>query len=90
MSTHKSLIIRNKLGRSRNVLKRIERIKVLTDSGRWSEGDSVFGLPMTRTSFKVKKSKKKKEEESVETAASPEDSKAEETQKASGGKEASK
>ena len=83
MSTHKSLIIRNKLGRSRNVLKRIERIKVLTESGRWSEGDSVFGLPMTRTSFKVKKGKKKKEEESTEATASPEDSKAEETKEAS-------
>lgn len=90
MSTHKSLIIRNKLGRSRNVLKRIERIKVLKDSGRWSEGDSVFGLPMTRTTFKVRKSKKKKEGESAETTASPADSTAAGTQGASGGKETSK
>jgi small basic protein (TIGR04137 family) len=62
MSTHKSLIAKDKLRRSRNVLKRMERIDVLKERGRWSEGDSVFGLPMTRTQFKVRKGKKKKDE----------------------------
>ena len=61
MSTHKSLITKSKLQRSRNVLKRIERIQVLKERGRWSDGASVFGLPMTRTTFKVRKGKKKKE-----------------------------
>jgi len=59
MSTHKSLITRNRLQRSRNVLKRIERLQTLKERGRWSDGDSVFGLPMTRTQFKVRKGKKK-------------------------------
>jgi small basic protein (TIGR04137 family) len=63
MSTHKSLIAKDKLRRSRNVLKRIERIGVLQERGRWSEGDSVFGLPMTRTQFKVRKGKKKEADE---------------------------
>ena len=67
MSTHKSLKAGAGLTRSRNVLKRIERIKTLTERGRWKEGDSVFGLPMTRTSFKVRKGKKKKEEEAEAT-----------------------
>ena len=59
MSTHKSLITKSKLQRSRNVLKRIERLQLLKERGRWSDGDSVFGLPMTRTTFKIRKSKKK-------------------------------
>ncbi|MBN2490290.1 MAG: small basic protein [Planctomycetes bacterium] len=62
MSTHKSLITRSKLERSRNVLKRIERIELLKERGRWSDGDSVFALPMTRTTFKVRRGKKKDEE----------------------------
>jgi len=69
MSTHKSLIAKDKLRRSRNVLKRIERIEVLRERGRWSDGDSVFGLPMTRTQFKVRKGKKKKEEAKSEGSA---------------------
>jgi small basic protein (TIGR04137 family) len=59
MSTHKSLITKSKLQRSRNVLKRIERLQLLKERGRWSDGDSVFGLPMTRTTFKIRKGKKK-------------------------------
>jgi len=69
MSTHKSLIAKDKLRRSRNVLKRIERIEVLQERGRWSDGDSVFGLPMTRTQFKVRKGKKKKDEAKAEASA---------------------
>lgn len=67
MSTHKSLITRNRLQRSRNVLKRIERLSTLKERGRWADGDSVFSLPMTRTQFKVRKGKKK--EKGDETAA---------------------
>ena len=69
MSTHKSLIAKDKLRRSRNVLKRMERIEVLRERGRWSDGDSVFGLPMTRTQFKVRKGKKKKDEAKAEAGA---------------------
>jgi len=74
MSTHKSLIARNKLQRSRNVLKRIERIELLKERGQWSDGDSVFALPMTRTAFKVRKGKKKKEEESKAEAGPAQES----------------
>lgn len=69
MSTHKSLITRNRLQRSRNVLKRIERLHTLKERGRWTDGDSVFSLPMTRTQFKVRKGKKKDEETADETGA---------------------
>ena len=77
MSTHKSLITRNRLQRSRNVLKRIERMHTLKERGRWTDGDSVFGLPMTRTQFKVRKGKKKEEkveEQTEATEATPTDS----------------
>ena len=63
MSTHKSLKLGNNLVGRRSVLTRIERLKTLQERGRWSEGDSVFGLPMTRTQFKVRKGKKKKDDE---------------------------
>lgn len=46
--------------RSRNVLKRAERIDVLKDQDRWIEGQSPVGLPKVRV-FKVAAGKKKKE-----------------------------
>lgn len=45
MSMHKSLKLKNKLVRRRNVLKREERIQELAKAGKWKEGDPVFGLP---------------------------------------------
>lgn len=63
MSTHKSLKANANLTRSRNVLKRVERLHTLKERGKWKDGDSVFGLPMTRTSFKVRKGKKKKDDD---------------------------
>lgn len=69
MSTHKSLKLGNNLVGRRSVLSRIERIKKLEERGKWSEGDSVFGLPMTRTQFKVRKGKKKKDEEQEKEAS---------------------
>ncbi|UCD50724.1 MAG: small basic protein [Phycisphaerales bacterium] len=36
---------RNALARHRNVLSRAERVAVLKDEERWSEGDSLLGLP---------------------------------------------
>lgn len=59
MSIHKSLASENKLTRSRNVLKRIERIQALKDAGKFGDDRSVFGLPKVRTSFKVAKGAKK-------------------------------
>ena len=55
MSIHRSLKVKAGLLRSRNVLKRIERIESLRRKGTWDEGDSVFGLPKVRTQFKQPK-----------------------------------
>jgi len=51
------------LARSRNVLTRGERIKVLKDEERWQDGRSPYGLPKVRVLKIAKKAKKAKEEE---------------------------
>ncbi len=66
MTIDKSLKIRAGTIRSRNVLTRAERLAKLQESERWSEGDSVLGLPkvlVTRVSLKKKKKAKKQDEE---------------------------
>jgi small basic protein (TIGR04137 family) len=68
MSIDKSLRRKNTLARSRNVLTRGERIKVLQDDERWKDGQSPYGLPKVRV-MKIaggKKPKKAKEEEAAE------------------------
>ena len=45
MSIDRSLKIKDALSRHRNVLSRAERIEKLKDEERWSEGDSLLGLP---------------------------------------------
>jgi len=45
MSLDPSLKIKGALSRHRNVLTRAERIETLKDEERWTEEDSVFGLP---------------------------------------------
>ena len=45
MSIDRSLKIKGALSRHRNVLTRAERIKQLKDEERWSEGNSLLGLP---------------------------------------------
>ena len=45
MSIDRSLKIKGALSRHRNVLSRAERIEQLKEEERWSEGDSLFGLP---------------------------------------------
>ena len=70
MSVDKSLRRKNTLARSRNVLTRAERIKVLKDEERWKEGRSPFGLPKVRViKTVIKKAKKAKEEEKPEEGA---------------------
>lgn len=70
MSIDKSLRRKNTLARSRNVLTRGERIKVLQDEERWKDGRSPYGLPKVRVMKVAKKSKKKEEEaEGAEGAA---------------------
>jgi len=64
----KTLRRKGRLARSRNVLKRIERIEVLEKEERWIEGSSPFGLPKVRVIKTVvgKKKKKKAKEEGDE------------------------
>jgi small basic protein (TIGR04137 family) len=61
----KSLKRKGRLARSRNVLKRGERIDQMKFEERWMEGRSPLGLPKTRVIKTVigKKKKKAKEEE---------------------------
>lgn len=51
MSVHKSLKVKGSLQRSRNVLKRQERIDLMKERGLWEKGRSIYGLPKTRVSF---------------------------------------
>ncbi len=47
MSQHPSLCVGGKIRKVRNVMKRFERINVLSADGRLAEGQ-VFGLPKTK------------------------------------------
>lgn len=72
MTLDKSLKIRTGSLSERNVLSRIERLKKLEETDRWTEGDSVFGLAKVRVeklALKRKKKVKKEEEELLEGAA---------------------
>ncbi len=69
MTIDKSLRVRAGMIRNRNVLTRAERIEKLKAADRWSEGDSVYGLPKVRVqklSLRKKKKVKKEEEETAE------------------------
>ncbi len=69
MSIDPSLKVRNALARHRNVLSRAERVEILKDEERWSEGDSLLGLPKV-AHRKVSAGKKTKEvEETAEATA---------------------
>lgn len=65
MSIDRSLKIKGTLARHRNVLSRAERIENLKEEEeRWSEGDSLLGLPKVahRKSHAGRKAEKKEEE----------------------------
>ena len=69
MTIDKSLKRKGRLARSRNVLKRSERIDQLKYEERWEDGRSPFGLPKVRVLKMVlgkKKKKKAKEDEETE------------------------
>jgi len=55
MSIHSSLKVKEGLLRARNVWTRTERLEALKKAGKIKDGDSAFGLPKVRTSFKTKK-----------------------------------
>ena len=65
MSIDRSLKIKGALKRHRNVLTRAERIEKLKDEERWSEEDSLLGLPKVahRKSHAGRKDKADKEKE---------------------------
>jgi small basic protein (TIGR04137 family) len=58
MSIHPSLSTSAKTKKSRSVLKRAERLKILMEKDSWKEGQSIFGLPKIKTiRIKIKKEK---------------------------------
>lgn len=67
MSIDKSLRRKNTLQRARSVLTRGERIKVLRDTEKWTEGRTPFGLPKVRVA-KVAAKKGKAKEKAAEGA----------------------
>ncbi|MDD5705712.1 MAG: small basic protein [Kiritimatiellae bacterium] len=49
MSQHRSLKGSSKIVAKRNVLKRFERVNLLTQRGQWKAGDRGFGLRKTKS-----------------------------------------
>ena len=71
MSIHNSLRpIGGKAGALRNVLKRHERVRLMMSQGKWSEQQSIFGLPKIKSEKrKVKKAAAKEAAPAAEGAA---------------------
>ena len=70
MGLHPSLKRAEKLGASRSVMKRTERIKWLKEKGKWNEEDGVLGLPKIKiVKLKAIKKEKAKEGEGEGTGA---------------------
>ena len=65
MTVDKTLKRKGRLSRSRNVLKRGERIEKMQADDKWIDGQRPFGLAKTRVQKVVigKKKKKKKDED---------------------------
>ncbi|MHC4243730.1 MAG: small basic protein [Planctomycetota bacterium] len=70
MSIDRSLKIKGALSRHRNVLSRAERVEQLKEEERWSEGDSLLGLPKVahRKSHAGRKDKEDVEKEAATEA----------------------
>ena len=68
MSLDKSLRSHGLLRRHRSVLKREERIDRLETQERWSEDQSVLGLPKVRN-LRVKRTRARQEKPAAEAAA---------------------
>jgi small basic protein (TIGR04137 family) len=68
MSIDRSLKVTGALRRHRNVLSRAERIDALVEEERWTEGDSLLGLPKV-AHRKVRAGKKEKAAPTTEVAA---------------------
>jgi len=72
MSIDRSLKVKGALTRHRNVLTRAERVDKLKEDEKWSEGDSVLGLPKVshRKSHAGRKEKAAPKEAAVTEAVS--------------------
>lgn len=70
MTIHKSLVIKGRLQRARNVLSRWERITQLRAEERWEEDQCIFGLPKVAQIRMKKKKKKKEKDEATDGKAS--------------------
>lgn len=58
MSIHPSLSSSKKSKKTRSVLKRAERLKILMEKDLWREGQGIFALPKTKVlRIKIKKEK---------------------------------
>lgn len=71
MSIDRSLKVKGALSRHRNVLSRAERVEILKEEQRWSEDESVFGIPKV-AHRKTIAGKKAKQEEAEAAAAAAE------------------
>ncbi|MHC4725960.1 MAG: small basic protein [Planctomycetota bacterium] len=80
MSIDRSLKIKGALSRHRNVLSRAERVEQLQEEERWSEGDSLLGLP--KVAHRKSHAGRKDREESIEKEATTEEAAEAETPKA--------
>lgn len=72
MSIDKSLKMKGKLVRPRNVYTRIERIKMLKEEGKWNPAMSVFGIPKVKAVKSKRKGKSEKKAAKAEAAAATE------------------
>ena len=68
MSIDKSLKMKGKLVRPRNVFTRVERIKILKDEGKWEPTMSVFGIPKVKSVKIKRKGKSEKKAAKAEAA----------------------
>ncbi len=69
MSIDKSLKMKGKLVRPRNVFTRVERIKMLKEEGKWEPTMSVFGIPKVKSVKIKRKGKSEKKAAKAEAAA---------------------
>ena len=76
MSIDKSLKKKGSLARSRNVLKRHERIVQLQEEERWTEAHGPFNLPKVRVARTVVKKGAPKKTEDKDAAATGKGAKA--------------
>ena len=68
MSIDKSLKLKGKLVRPRNVFTRVERIKILKGEGKWDPTMSVFGIPKVKSVKMKRKGKSEKKAAKAEAA----------------------